>query len=106
MHARICAGLVIHPLRFPEELEILIFPLDRESDRLLGGSFPMIQHHTLDWARVQYPLGGEDENQLRAGRRVNVFTGYVVAEFPDEIVFPKGAAVERMDSDARGVSPA
>jgi hypothetical protein len=97
MRVRIYAGLVVNPISFPVELEILIFPLNRESNQPLGGNFPMIEHHTLEWARNQYPLREEEEDQLRAGRRVNVFTGYVVGEFPDKVVFPEGAIVELLD---------
>jgi hypothetical protein len=97
MHVRIYAGLVISPSRFPGLVEILIFPLNRETNQPLGGNFPMIEHHSREWARNQYPLGEEDEKELRAGRRVNVFTGYVVGEFLDELAIPDGVRMERLD---------
>ena len=97
MRVRIYAGLVVSPINFPAELEIHIFPLNRETNQPLGGNFPMIEHHSLEWARNQYPLREEDERELRAGRRVIVFAGDVVGEFLDEVVFPEGSNVQRLD---------
>jgi hypothetical protein len=97
MRVKIYAGLVISPITFPDELKVLIFPLNRETNRPIGGNFPIIEHHNLEWVRIQYPLNEEDERQLSDGERINVFTGYVVTQFPDNVVFPEGTTMERLD---------
>jgi hypothetical protein len=97
MRVSIYAGLVISPISFPDELKVLIFPLNRKTNRPLGGNFPMIEHHTLEWVRNQYPLNKEDARGLSFGERINVFTGYLVAEFRANVVFPEGTIMERLD---------
>jgi len=61
--------LLIHPINFPDELQILIFPVNQETNQPLGGNFPMAEHHNLEWTRNQYPLVAEHENRLRARHR-------------------------------------
>lgn len=93
MRASVYGAVVINPVNFPDDLEILIFPL-RSDGSPIGGSFPLTEHRSWEWVCKRYPGAVHSENQLRAGERANVLVASLVGEFPDDVKFPADAIVE------------
>jgi hypothetical protein len=94
MRVQIYAGLVVNPVKFPDELEVRIFPLRRSDGKALGGSFPMLPMRSWDWMKEMYPISEEQERTLRAGQGINLLEGSIVAEFAFGTQFPDGATYE------------
>jgi hypothetical protein len=97
MRVQIYAGLIAKALKFPDELEIRIFPLRRSDGKPLGGSFPMLPLRSLDWLKKAHPLSEEQERDLQAGESINLLEGNIVAEFADDTQFPEGATYELVE---------
>jgi hypothetical protein len=93
MRARIYAAIVAKPIKFPEDLEIRIFPLRRDDDTSLGVSYSMEEHHSWDWVRNQYQVNSEAEPRVKAGESIAVSTGFVTMNFPRGTEFPPGSDV-------------
>ena len=100
MRVEIYAMIVITPISFLEDLQIQVVPLSRDNDAPLGGNFSLLEHHTWDWVRNQYPVRegyvAEVEGYLKAGERANLVRGAAVMEVPDDTEFPVGAEVRRL----------
>ena len=94
MRVQIYAGLVVKPVKFPDELEVRIFPLQRSDGRALGGSFPMLPMRSWDWIKKIHPISEEQERSLQAGQGINLIEGNIVADFAYGTKFPDGATYE------------
>ena len=88
MRVQIYAGLVVKALRFPDELEVRIFPLRRSDGKDLGVSYPMLPLRSWEWMKKAHPMSKEQELALRAGESVNLLEGNILAEFADGTQFP------------------
>jgi hypothetical protein len=98
MRARIYAAIVARPIRFPDELEICIVPLNKVDGTTLGVTCTMDTIRTWEWICSQYPLTQKGEERLRGGESVEVFRGSVATGFPDGTKFPDGSEVEILDA--------
>ncbi|HEY6846127.1 MAG TPA: hypothetical protein VI320_07925 [Terracidiphilus sp.] len=94
MRVQIYAGLIVKPVKFPDELEVRIFPLSRSDGKALGGSFPMLPMRTWDWMKKMHPISEEQERSLRAGQDINLLEGSIVADFAYGTQFPDDATYE------------
>lgn len=94
MRVQIYAGLVVKPVKFPDELEVRIFPLRRSDGKALGSSFPMLPMRSWDWIKKTHPISEDQERSLRAGQGINLLEGNIVADFANGTQFPDGATYE------------
>lgn len=92
MRVQIYAGLVAKAVKFPDEIEIRIFPLRRGDGKPVGGSFPMEPLRSLAWLEKVHQISEEQVRQLEAGEGINLLEGNIVAEFADDTRFPEGAS--------------
>lgn len=97
MRVRIYGAIVVKPIRFPDQLQILIYPLRREDDTRIAGCFPMEEPRSWDWVKNQYPVNPEAEEHIRAGEATQVFGGFLVSEFVDGSEFPAESDVTILD---------
>lgn len=93
MRVQIYAGLVVKARRFPDELEVRIFPLRRDG-KDLGVSYPMLPLRSWEWIKKAHPMSKEQEQALRAGESVNLLEGNIVADFTDGTQFPGDATYQ------------
>lgn len=93
MRARIYADVVVNPVSFPDDIEIVLYPLRRSNDTPLGGVFTMSEHHSWKWVCDHYSPTKEAAENIAAGNRVKVYGGHVMADFRDDTMFPSEADV-------------
>ncbi len=72
---------VLNPIRFPDEIEIQIHPLDPKTDQRTGGEiFICEERRSWEWIRSSYPIStpsyfDEVEGYLKQGLRANLVRG-------------------------------
>ena len=94
MRVQIYAGLVVKAVRFPDTLEVRIFPLRRGDGKDLGVSYPMLPLRSWEWIKKAHPMSQEQEQALRAGEGVNLLEVNIIADFADGTQFPGDASYE------------
>jgi hypothetical protein len=95
MRAKIYGALVAKPIRFPGEIQMLIFPLRSEDQSHIGaGSWPSDEREPWEAIKRRYPVNEETEQRIRSGENVSVFVGSITFNPPDGTVFPDGCEVE------------
>jgi hypothetical protein len=99
MRAEIYGAIVVKPIKFPDDLQILIYPLRRQDDARVDGCFVMKEHRGLDWVRNQYPVNSEKEECLKSGDAVQVFGGIVVTDLADGIELPSGSDIKILNEE-------
>ena len=89
-------AIVAKPISFPNEIQLLIFPLRSTDQSHIGtGSWPSDDREPWEAIKRRYPVNEEAEQRLRAGENVLVFVGSISFNPPDgEIVFPEGCEAE------------
>jgi hypothetical protein len=91
-------AIVAKPISFPDEIQVLIFPLRSTDQSHIGtGSWPSDERESWDAIKRRYPVNGETEQRIKAGENVSVFVGSITFNPPDGTVFPDGCEYERLD---------
>ena len=100
MRARIYGALVAKPLSFPDQIQMLVFPLRSADQSHIGeGSWPSDDRETWEAIKRRYPVNNETERRIKSGENVSVFIGYITFKPPDGTVFPDGCEVEILKTD-------
>ena len=99
MNCKVYGMLAVAPIDFPNDLEMRIYPHDRETGLQLTGCYPYSEHRTWEWLRSFTPLEpwawAPLEENLRAGKTVPLgMLGEHPIELPDDAEGPGIIRVE------------
>ena len=74
MNCKIYGMLAVAPIDFPNDLEMRIYPHDRETGLGLSGCYPYSEHRSWEWLRTFVPIEpyawAALEQNLREGKCV------------------------------------
>jgi hypothetical protein len=88
MRREIYGDIVVSPIRFPDELELRVYPLSRKDDRPLVANIPINDHHSWEWVRGRFPGARLDEVEglLKAGKAAILLRGVHPVDLPEDAV--------------------
>lgn len=98
MRARIHGAIVVRPIKFPDDLDLRLFPLRiADGTQIAEETWPMEEHRSWDWVKKQYRVTSDAEPRIKPGESITVFVGTIIANFPQGTEFPEGSEVEILD---------
>ena len=79
--------LAVAPVDFPNEVELRVYPHDKETGLATGGCYPYIEHRSWEWVRSYVPLvpcaWAEIEQNLKDGNCAALGLGEYSISLPD-----------------------
>jgi hypothetical protein len=96
MNVNIFGALVAEPIKFPDELEIRVFPLrtsDESSISLPSGKLlflSAVEHQSWDWVQNAFNINSEGKAELEAGKGIQLRVGWINTSVPKGFEFPDG----------------
>jgi len=87
MRCKIYGMFAAAPVDFPNEVELRIYPHDKETSLASGGFYPYIEHRSWEWVRSRVPLveyaWANIEQELRGGNCAALHLGEHSIDLPD-----------------------
>jgi len=87
MECKVYGMLAVAPVDFPNDLELRVYPHDKETGLAFGGFYPNTEHRTWEWVRSHIPLvpygWAEIEEGLKNGECAALGLGEYSMNLPD-----------------------